>query len=355
MFSIDISGQVGQFNINANFESSESVTAIFGRSGAGKSTLINMISGLAKPNSGSIRFGNEVFFDSSTNLNLPSRKRYLGHVFQESYLFPHLSVKKNLTFASWAGRRKFSNKLFQEVIELLEIGDLLKRSPNTLSGGEKQRVAIGRALLSNPHALLMDEPLASLDSGLKSEILPYLERLCRESGVPILYVSHSIEEVARLADSLVLLSDGKVIGNGPIADMLTRLDLVPATGRYEAGAILEGNVLEFNDDWKLTIIDIEGHQLELPNLEGNIGQKIRLRVRARDVTLATKQPEQLSIRNCLLGKVVDLVIEEGAFAEAVCQIGEQKIRARLTRASVSELKLSIGSEVYILIKSVAIC
>ena len=355
MFSIDVAGQVGQFKITADFNGSEKVTAIFGRSGAGKTTLINMISGLATPTEGTIRFGKEVFFDSSIELNLPARKRHLGHVFQESYLFPHYSVKKNLTFASWAGQRKFSDKLFQEVIELLDIGNLLSRSPNTLSGGEKQRVAIGRALLSNPHALLMDEPLASLDYGLKSEILPYLERLCQESGIPIIYVSHSIEEVARLADTLVLLSEGHVIGYGPLADMLTRLDLAPATGRYEAGAILVAKVIEPNNEWKLTTVEIEGHQLELPNLEGTVGQELKLRILARDVSLGTKKPEQLSIRNCLSGKIVDLINEEGAFAEAVCQVGQQKIRARLTRASASELKLSIGSEVYVLIKSVAIC
>ena len=355
MFSIDLSGQTGEFMLTAKFESSDSVTAIFGRSGAGKTTLVNMISGLATPTAGRIKFGEKVFFDSSKNLNLPSRKRHLGHVFQDSYLFPHYSVKKNLTFASWAGRREFSVKLFQEIVELLDIGNLLRRAPYTLSGGEKQRVAIGRALLSSPHALLMDEPLASLDAGLKSEILPYLDRLCREAGIPIIYVSHSIEEVSRLADSMVLLSDGHVLGYGPITDMLTRLDLAPATGRYEAGAILVGKIIQPNNDWNLTIVEIGEHQLELPNLDGGIGQTIRLRVKARDVTLATKKPEQLSIRNCLFGKVLDLVNEEGAFAEVVCQVGAQKVRARLTRASVAELKLSIGSEVYILIKSVAIC
>ncbi len=352
MLQVDVKGRFGPFDIDTRFDSTGGVTALFGRSGSGKTTLVNIISGLAKPQSGQIRLGGVELLNTETNINVPARSRRMGHVFQEHRLFPHMSVRRNLTFANWAGGRA-KDKPLDEIIDLLGIEPLLARMPSGLSGGEKQRVAIGRALLSNPKALLMDEPLASLDAPRKEEILPYLDRLCREAKIPIIYVSHALEEVVRLADTLVVLSEGRVRASGPVADILTRLDLGPATGRHEAGALVTAKVLGFDQQWKLAKLDVEGQPLELPGLETSVGETVRLRIRARDVSIATVPPVGISIRNSLQGTVEALRLEKGAYAEVVCRIGSQKVRARLTRASAYDLGLKEGVPVYILIKSIA--
>ncbi|MEP3275939.1 MAG: molybdenum ABC transporter ATP-binding protein [Stappiaceae bacterium] len=352
MLSVNVKGQFGPFDIDTQFDSTGGVTALFGRSGSGKTTLVNMISGLVKPRTGRITLNDVELFNAKTKVNMPARLRQMGHVFQEHRLFPHISVRRNLTFAAWAGGRPKRRPL-EEVVDLLGIEHLLERSPAKLSGGEKQRVAIGRALLSSPRALLMDEPLASLDAARKEEILPYLDRLCREAKIPIVYVSHAIEEVVRLADTLVVLSEGRVKASGPVADILTRLDLGPATGRHEAGALIRAKVIGFDPNWMLVKMDVEGQQLELPGANAPVGQEVRLRIRARDVSIATQDPEGVSIRNRLRGTVEALRLEEGPYAEVVCRVGTQKIRARLTRASAHDLGLVIGLPVFVLIKSIA--
>ncbi len=199
--------------MEADFAADWGVTALFGHSGAGKTTLLKMIAGTLRPESGRIAVGDFTLFDAERGINLPPEKRRIGYVFQEARLFPHMSVKRNLTYARWAGRRQ-ATRSFDEVVALLGIGHLLDRRPSTLSGGERQRVAIGRALLSDPALLLLDEPLSSLDHARRQEILPFIERLRDESHVPIVYVSHEIDEVARLADQIVLLSAGRVTASG---------------------------------------------------------------------------------------------------------------------------------------------
>ncbi len=354
MLEVDIAGRSGTFPVEAHFHAPDGVTSLFGQSGSGKSTITNMIAGLLRPDEGRISVDGEVLFDSRGGIDVPVRRRRIGHVFQDARLFPHLTVKSNLTFARWAGGRQDSRSL-DEVVELLGIDHLLDRKPGTLSGGERQRVAIGRALLSAPRLLLMDEPLASLDQGRKSDILPYLDRLRSEAGIPIIYVSHSMEEVARLSQTLVIVSDGKTIAHGPVADILARVDLGRATGRHEASALLEGRISQVDRAWGLSTVDLgEGQTMQVPGLETATGEAIRLRIRARDVALALDRPTGISIRNALAGTVKAITDEKGPYTEILCKVGRQNLRARLTRASAAELGLHPGKSVFLLIKSVAI-
>ena len=354
MIEVKVKGCAGSFTIDAAFEAEAGVTSLFGQSGAGKSSITNMIAGHLRPDEGRIVVDGHVLFDSRQNINLPVSRRRIGHVFQDARLFPHLSVRSNLTFARWAGRRR-ETRSFDEVVALLGMEAFLDRKPAGLSGGERQRVAIGRALLSAPRLLLMDEPLASLDQGRKAEILPYLDRLRSEAGIPVLYVSHAMEEVARLSRTLVVVSHGRTIAYGPVADVLARVDLGKATGRHEAGALLEGRVSGVDRTWGLSSIDLgEGRTVQVPGLEAVQGELIRLRIRARDVAIAVQRPEGLSIRNVLSGIVQEISDEKGPYCEILCSIGSQYLRARLTRVSAAELNLKQGFSVYLLIKSVAI-
>lgn len=353
MLEVDIAGKVGEMPLTARFSSKGGVTSLFGQSGAGKTSLTNMIAGLIRPLSGRISVNGTTLFDADKGINLKVQDRRIGHVFQDARLFPHMSVNANLTYARWAGRRKTSRSM-NEVVDLLGLRPLLHRKPETLSGGERQRVAIGRALLSDPRLLIMDEPLANLDQARRNDILPYLDRLCAEAGIPILYVSHSIEEVARLSQTLVILSDGQTPAFGPVAEMLARTDLGKATGRHEAGALLEGTVTHTDKKWSLTHIDIGGAILQIPDLGAENGDTIRLRIRARDVALATEPPKGLSIRNVLSGTIKSISEETGPYAEILCSIGDQTIRARITRASAADMELRTGKPVTVLIKSVAI-
>lgn len=353
MLEVDIAGDIGTFAFEARFESPGGVTSLFGQSGAGKTTLTNMIAGLVRPKRGRIVLNGRVLFDADKRINLPVQTRRIGHVFQEARLFPHMSVKSNLTYARWAGGRKGKREL-GEVTGLLGLEPLLARKPETLSGGEKQRVAIGRALLSDPQLLIMDEPLANLDQARRNGILPYLDRLCVEADLPILYVSHSIEEVARLSSTLVILSDGTTPAYGPVADMLTRTDLGRATGRHEAGALVHGTVDRVDSTWGLTFVDIGGAILQIPDLPAEAGDTVRLRIRARDVALAAEPPTGLSIRNAFQAKITSISEESGPYAEILCALQGQTLRARITRASVADLELATGKEVTVLIKSVAI-
>ncbi len=224
MIDVDVSSQLGDFSLSAKFTVNGGITAIFGRSGAGKSSLIRMIAGLSAPDRGRIALGERVVFDRAASINVPVQQRGVGMVFQDARLFPHMSVERNLLYSQWAAGRHSAVGL-GEIAELLGISHLLKRRPHGLSGGEKQRVAIGRALLSNPQILVLDEPLASLDASRKAEILPYLLKLKNEFGIPMLYVSHSLGEIEQLADTLVLLDAGTVMAHGPIAQMLSNLEL----------------------------------------------------------------------------------------------------------------------------------
>jgi len=353
MLSVDAETQLGTSRIAARFETGSGVTALFGQSGAGKTSIVNMIAGLLRPTRGTIRFDDTVFFDSVRRIDMAVRDRRVGYVFQESRLFPHLSVARNLTFGQWAGKRR-KDRDFDEIAALLGLEAMLARMPETLSGGERQRVAIGRALLSSPKILLMDEPLASLDGARKAEILPYLERLRHDAGVPIFYVSHALDEITRFADDLVVVSDGGVLAYGPIAEVLGRIDLGPATGRHEAGSVLEGIVRERDQAFHLTGVQVDRQKFYVPGLDAPLGAPVRLRIRARDVALALRRPEATSLQNIIETTIIAVGAPQGPYVELVLALGAQRLRARITTKSFAMLDIRPGLAVFALIKAIAI-
>lgn len=351
---VDIEGMAGpDFPISARFETGPGITGLFGHSGAGKTTVLKMIAGMLRPERGRIETSGLVLFDGSAGIDLPPQKRRSGFVFQDGRLFPHMSVRRNLDYARWAAKRG-TNRSFDEVIDLLGLGGHLDRSPATLSGGERQRVAVGRALLSDPAILLMDEPLSSLDHARRTDILPYLETIRQETRIPIVYVSHEIDEMARLTDTLVVMSQGRVIASGDTAEMFARLDLGPALGRQKAGVVINGTVSGVDAQWGLTTVDVGGQPIELTGTEYEIGQPVRLQIRARDVSIALDVPPQLSIRNRIGCVVEEIVTDESAFAEVSLRAGEQLIRSRVTRKSASELGLKPGQAVTALLKTISV-
>ncbi len=329
------------------------VTALFGHSGSGKTTLLRAIAGLERAKLGLFSLGDTVWQDESRDIFVPTHLRALGYVFQEASLFEHLTVKGNLEFGLKRiaePKRRFN--LF-EVAELLGIGNLLERRPVSLSGGERQRVAIARALLTAPQLLLMDEPLASLDLKRKLEILPYLERLHDELSIPIIYVSHSPDEVARLADHLVLLDEGKVVASGLLTETLARIDL-PPTFADDAGVVLE-TVLSSNEADSLSRLDFQGGSIYVGQRYEALGSRLRCRIHARDVSLALVKPQATSILNILEGRVTS-VVSTNTPGHVLVQlyVGPTPIVARITERSRRDLSIQPGSRVWVQIKSVAI-
>ena len=351
---IEIRHRQGTFALDVAFTAPAGITALFGRSGAGKTTVVNAVAGLIRPDEGRVRAGDTVLLDTEAQISLPPHRRRVGYVFQEGRLFPHLTVRQNLTFGRWFTARRERLGDLDHVVSLLGIEPLLERRPGRLSGGEKQRVAIGRALLASPRILLMDEPLASLDEARKLEIMPYIERLGREVRIPIIYVTHSINEIARLADTVVAMDAGRSVATGPVGELLERLDLQPVTGRFEAGALLVARLTGHDPVYRLSMLAVGGQDLLMPEVDLPPGSEVRLRVRARDVALATVRPVGISIRNILEGVVVEIRPEaETAFAETLVDVGGIRLRARLTRAAVADLELAPGKAVFALIKSIA--
>ncbi|WP_340161053.1 molybdenum ABC transporter ATP-binding protein [uncultured Hoeflea sp.] len=340
------------FALDVAFEAPSGVTALFGRSGSGKTTVVNAVAGLLRPDNGHLQLDETVLFDAERKISVPVHQRRLGYVFQEGRLFPHLSVRQNLLYGRWFAARG-GGADFDHVVEMLGIGDLLQRQPGRLSGGEKQRVAIGRALLANPRLLLMDEPLAALDEERKAEILPYLERLRVETDVPLLYVSHSMAEVARLATTLVLMDAGRVIRSGPAADMLSDPENVPALGVRAAGASLNATVAAQEEDG-LTRLEASAGPLFLPRVDAPPGTRLSIRILAQDVILSRARPEGLSALNMLPVTVTAVRLGEGPGAIIQLQAGEDLMLARITRRSALALQLAPGTKCFAIIKSVAV-
>ena len=353
MLEVRIRRRLGAFQLDAAFSTgAKGITALFGRSGAGKTTVVNALAGLLRPESGRISVGDRVLFDSETGVDLAARHRRVGYVFQEDRLFPHMTVERNLRYGM-ARNRSTGALTFEQAVDLLDIGALLGRQPRALSGGEKQRVAIGRALLSDPDIVLMDEPLASLDAGRKSEILPFIERLADELRLPVIYVSHQMDEIVRLADSVVIMNDGRVAAVGPLEEVMSRLDLRPLTGRYEAGAVLTTTVREHDLTFGLTRLSTPAGLMWVPHLDAPLHTTLRVRVRARDVSLALSRPTDSSILNVFEGTVKEIGQEDGPQVDVLLDVGAP-LWARVTRKSLAELRLAPGSPVFALIKAVAI-
>ncbi|MCX5876698.1 MAG: molybdenum ABC transporter ATP-binding protein [Deltaproteobacteria bacterium] len=327
------------------------VTALFGHSGSGKTTLLRCIAGLERARDGFLSFRGEVWQDRSTWI--PAHNRSLGYVFQEASLFQHLTVLGNLRYGM---KRSASGKKISldHAVELLGIGHLLDRKPASLSGGERQRVGIARALAVSPNLLLMDEPLAALDLKRKQEILPYLERLHGELSIPVLYVSHSPDEVARLADHLVVMDGGRVLANGPLADTLTRLDLPIRLGD-EAGTILEATIGAIDDDWHLARLDFRGGSLWIRDHDLPVGRKTRVWVLARDVSLANEQPRESSIQNVLRGQIDAIGVDEHpGLALVRVRVGDSLLMSRVSKRAMSLLNAEVGREIWVMVKSVAL-
>ena len=365
VLAIDIRLARGDFSLRFDADLQlEGITAVFGPSGAGKTTLLRVIAGLEKGAAGRVALGGELWQDTDGRVMVPAHARHLGYVFQEGRLFPHLSVEGNLLFAAQRARRRnggaggredgaraASETSMPAVVQALDLKELLERTPDTLSGGEIQRVAMGRALLTAPRVMLLDEPLSALDLRRKAEIIPYVERLAGDFGVPVLYVTHNVDEVARLASSMVLLADGRLAAMGGVAEILERVELWPITGRLEAGSILEAIAGETRDG--MTSLDVESEKLRVPAIGVCAGTPVRLRVQARDVAVACERPERLSIRNVLPASLVSIQFTESPFVELLLDVHGQHLRSRVTREAVEDLGLREGQPVYALIKSVA--
>jgi molybdate transport system ATP-binding protein len=328
----------------------QGITAVFGPSGCGKTTLLRAMAGLEYCREGYLALGQEVW--QNKHQFTPPHLRSLGYVFQEANLFPHLTVRGNLEYGYKRVAETGRRLTFDQVAELLGVETLLTRRVTHLSGGERQRVAIARALLTSPSLLLMDEPLAALDINSKAEIYPFLDRLNQELAIPILYVSHSPDEVARLADHLVLLESGKILASGPIADMLTRPDL-PLAHSTDAESIIEAEVSGHDNNFQLSHLTFAGGQFTVPGTSLNLGKKVRLRILARDVSLTLEHQKDTSILNIFPG-VVEQIMEQNP-SQMTVRVSAQgiPILSRITRKSATVLGLEVGKHVYVQVKSVA--
>ena len=342
----------GEFLLDVDLEiPSAGVTALYGPSGCGKTTLLRAISGLAHDPGGYLRVGEKVWQDGSRFV--PAHERSVGYVFQESSLFAHLDVRRNLEYGLKRVPPANRRVVMEQAVELLEIGKLLDRGTDQLSGGERQRVAIARALMVSPEILLMDEPLSALDMKRKQEIMPYLESLHDELNIPVLYVSHVSDEVARLADQLVLMEQGRNLAVGPIGEMLTRTDLTLAMGP-DAEAIIEARVVDHEEQFHLTVVEFGGGRITVPRADLPVGYEVRLRIQARDVSLTLERQTGTSILNIFPAEV-DKVVEDNPAQMVVRLIaGGVPLLSRVTRKSVSVLKLAPGHKVFAQVKSVAL-
>jgi molybdate transport system ATP-binding protein len=355
MLDVNIRKRLGSFALDAAFCGPErGVTALFGPSGSGKSSVVNGLAGLLRPDAGHVRIGDLTFFDKAAGVDVAQHRRRVGYVFQDARLFPHLRVRDNLLYGYRRAPRRERRIELAAVVDMLGIAQLLDRRPGALSGGERQRVAVGRALLAQPRLLLLDEPLAALDAGRKAEILPYIERLRDEVQLPIVYVSHSVTEVARLADQVVVLDHGRVVAAGEVTQVMARLDLFPPDSPYEAGAVVPVRVLDHDASYGLTRLAFDDGTLTVPHLPALPGASLRVRIIARDVMLSLVRPVEVSALNILPAVVVDLREGEECYADVQIAIGTTRLVARITRRSAAALALAPGREVFAVVKSVAI-
>ena len=324
------------------------ITALFGPSGAGKTTLLRIIAGLEQDVRGRVTFDGEAW--QTDGASMPPHRRQIGYVFQDGRLFPHLTVEQNLRFALARSSRRSIE--FAAAVEALDLGDLLTRRTPALSGGEQQRVAIARALLTSPRLMLMDEPLSSIDVARKSDIVPHIEKLPALFAIPVLYVTHNVEEVARLAQDVVLLVAGRVAAHGSVAEVFERTDLGAFTGGLEAGVVLRAAVTAY--DAGVATLRVGAQHLRVPMAAARVGVIRPIRIHARDVAIATVRPEKLSIRNVLTARILKIEAGFNMNVELLLDVDGERLRARITQDAHDELELSPGRQVFALIKSVAL-
>ncbi len=344
---VDVGHRLGTFHLDARFTAPPGLTALFGRSGSGKTSLVNIVAGLIEPQRGRVIVDGQTLVDTDAAAFVPAHRRRVGYVFQDSRLFPHFSVRQNLLYGRWFARGSGgASGDLASVVDLLGLAALLDRHPDSLSGGEKQRVAIGRALLARPRLVLMDEPLASLDEARRGEIMPYLERLRDRAGVPILYVSHSVSEVARLATTVVILAEGKVAAVGPVADIL------PLAEAGDGGSVLDAVVARHDEPFQLSVLSSAAGELTVPRLSTPVGARVRAYIRSRDVMLSLKPPQDISALNVLSGTVA-AITPNGAQADIRLDCNGAALLARITSKSVERLALAPGKPVHAVVKSVS--
>lgn len=329
------------------------ITVLFGPSGSGKTTLLRCIAGLQQAAQGFLQINGHIWQDSERGFFLPTHKRSLGYVFQDANLFPHLNVQDNLNFGLKRIVRAINSSNLQQTIDLLGIGHLLDRMPERLSGGERQRVAIARALALNPDILLMDEPLAALDFKRKQEILPFLTRLHQELNIPVLYVTHSQQEVAQLADYLLIMSEGRVVASGTLAETFNRIDL-PLAQDHQAASVWQVRVVEHEAAFHLTRVSFNGGGLSLPFIDTAIGTPLRVQIYARDVSIALQAPVASSILNILPAMITGIAEDQGGQSLVQLQVGSQSLLAHITHKSSLLLGLQMGMSVYVQIKGTSL-
>jgi molybdate transport system ATP-binding protein len=353
MLQVRIAHRFAGFSLDIAFEAPGGITALFGRSGAGKSTIVHAIAGLMRPDQGVIRMGDTTLLDTGTGIFVAPHRRRVGYVFQEGRLFPHLSVRQNLSYGGWfAPKAQFGPKM-DHIVDLVGIGHLMDRKPRHLSGGEKQRTALARAILSRPEILLMDEPLAALDAPRKAEILPYLERLRDETRIPILYVSHSVAEIARLANTIVLMEAGRVTMVGPAQAVLSDPAATETLGAPETGAIVTAVVTGHDADG-LSQLAFDGGVLWLAQVPAAPGTALRVRILAQDIMLARTRPDAISALNILACRVVSITPRGQQDTLIQLQAGAETLLARVTTRSTRLLSLVEGMEVFAIIKAVSV-
>jgi molybdate transport system ATP-binding protein len=345
---------LGGFKLDARFAMpTPGVAALFGRSGCGKTTLVNLIAGLITPDRGRIALGAQLLFEGSTHTDVPAERRGIGYVFQDSRLFPHLSVAANLRY----GARRARGRAYvteEAVVALLALEPLLGRRTHQLSGGERQRVAIGRALLAQPRLLLLDEPLAALDAARREEVLPYLELLRDQLAIPMVYVTHDFGEVLRLATHVVLMDAGRVIAEGDLQSMSLDARLRSIIGPEQVGAILDGMVVGADAQSGLTRVRVGAGELKVQARHLAVGTALRVQMLARDIIVSTEAPRALSVRNQLLGCVAQIQADDADSDLVTIDIGAARILARITRSATTDLGLHIGRTVWALVKAVSL-
>lgn len=350
MLHIDVKKQLGTLPLEAHLDiPSQGVTALFGLSGSGKSSLINLVSGLINPDEGVISLNDRELFNSVENVCVPINQRNIGYVFQDARLFPHYTVNGNLRY----GMKNTSKDEFNYIVELLGIGHLLKRYPITLSGGEKQRVAIGRALLTDPEILLMDEPLSALDLPRKRELMNYLERLSKEINIPILYVTHSLDELLRLAERVILLTNGKVEAYDVLENIWDSPLFLPWKQENEQSAVLSLPVFMHNPSYKMTALSIGDQNIWINQVEAQINDNVRICIHSSDVSISLNKVEQSSIRNTLYGRIVQILELENR-VDLKLDIGGKHLWASISKWSFHDLALQLGQLVYAQIKAISV-
>ena len=353
MLDVSLRQQRGDFTLDVAFQApTPGVVALFGRSGCGKTTLVNLIAGLLPAQQGRIQLDAECWLDTDTHVNVVAEQRRAGYVFQDARLFPHYSVHGNLRYGARRTRGAREVISFDDVIALLGLAPLLDRRPGTLSGGEKQRVALGRALLAQPRLLLLDEPLSSLDAARREEVLPYLEQLRDHCAIPMILVSHQFDEVLRLATHVVVLDAGQVVAQGDISAVSLTPALRAIVGPEALGAVVDGRVAGVDAATGLADIAVGTGQLRIPCAGATPGGLMRVQLLARDIILATHEPQGLSVRNQLRG-IIQSIVADGDSDLIKVDIGGACVLARITRAATQELHLAPGLSVWALIKAVS--